>query len=484
MLLVFIINLQEYYCKLHYLLTEDEVTSTSSVQITEEETEEFGTLKDSSGRPLFGGLRALKTEMPEQPPTSQLKDLVQKHEKTARDAAVTPELRRDVPKAKFRRSFILEDEPEAEEPKAEDERTPSAPVSLKSLGINQAEVKTGDGTTTSSHSTVVSTRTSMKTDSTGRVSVTKDTMAGEISVKDNEEPKGKLVKSEYKFNKANADDKGKSESKTTTAVLNAKNIKDSNISETFKLTDHNSRNNRFIENEKKSVFRKTDSSSSVSKENQEFASTERRNQKRTDSTENEKRTFNKTDSSSSFTSSNDKRSSYKKTDSNVSATSKPGDEDEDIEAEVRRKPVVRGDSVRALQNKFQQATVSSRMKNAVPAVSNDSKAVTTSSNQTSKTVNTSSDTVSTTTTTKSSTTKTETFSTVTKGSSTGYADSEDEDYQDSQGSSSFRNSAVIEDDGIGNSSAALVSRIEKQRMVSLRSYLFDRDANESFDLSL
>ncbi|XP_008467832.1 uncharacterized protein LOC103505281 [Diaphorina citri] len=48
---------------------------------------------------------------------------------------------------------------------------------------------------------------------------------GEYSVKDNEEPKGKLVKSEYKFNKASAEDKGKSESKTTTAVLNAKNIK-------------------------------------------------------------------------------------------------------------------------------------------------------------------------------------------------------------------------------------------------------------------
>uniref|UniRef100_A0A8D8W4M2 Smoothelin domain-containing protein n=1 Tax=Cacopsylla melanoneura TaxID=428564 RepID=A0A8D8W4M2_9HEMI len=499
---------------------EDEVTSASSVQITEEESEEFGSFKDSSGRPLFGGLRALKSEMPEQPPTSQLKDLVEKHEKSARlalpwflrnshfpnshrmlyawhypyvftqpgDAAVTPELRRDVPKVKFRRSFILEDEPELpepEEPKTEDTRSPSAPVSLKSLWLNQAEVKIGaddkDGTTTSSHSTVVSTRTSMKTDSNGRVSVTKDTMAGEISVKDNEEPKGKLVKSEYKFNKANGDDKGKSESKTTTAVLNSKNIKDSNISETFKLTDHNSRSNRFIENEKKGVFRKTDSNSSVSKENQEFANTERRNQKRTDSTtsitsknnlENEKR-FNKTDSSSSFTSSkqivessSDKRSSYRKTDSNVSATSKPGDDDEDIESEVRRKPVVRGDSVRALQHKFQQATVSSSMKNAVPAVNNESKAVTTSSNQTNKTVNTSSGTVSTTTTTKSSTTKTETFSTVTKGSSTSYADSEDEDYQDAQGSSSFRNSAVIEDDGIGNSSAALVRRIEKQRMAS------------------
>lgn len=49
--------------------------------------------------------------------------------------------------------------------------------------------------------------------------------------------------------------------------------------------------------------------------------------------------------------------------------------------------------------------------------------------------------------------------------STSYADSEDEDYQDA--GSRFRNSALIEDDGFGNSSAALVSRIEKQRVVSL-----------------
>ncbi|XP_026676417.1 uncharacterized protein LOC103505282 [Diaphorina citri] len=446
------------------LFTDEDFSGTSSVQITEEESvsEDFGGLRDSSGRPLFGGLRALKSaNMPEQPPTSQLKDLVEKHEKNAREATVIPELRRDKPKAKFRRSFLLDEEPEPEP--VDVARSPSAPVSLKSLWLNQTEVKLGDkDTTSSSHSTVVSTRTSMKTDSSGKVSVTRDTVAGEYSVKDNEEPKGKLVKSEYKFNKAGAEDKGKSESKTTTAVLNAKNIKDSKISETFKLTDHNARN--FIEHEKKAI-KKTDSNSSFSaKENQEFATTERRTQKKSiESNANEKR-FSKTDSSSSFSKeSSDKRSSYRKTDSSASFTSKQGDFEDDIEAEVRRKPVVRGDSVRALQHKFQQATVSSSMKNAVPA-SNESKAVTTSTSQTSKTVNnsTSTGTTSTTTTTKSST-RVETFSTVQKGSSS-YADSEDEDYQDA--GSRFRNSALIEDDGFGNSSAALVSRIEKQRVVS------------------
>lgn len=79
-------------------------------------------------------------------------------------------------------------------------------------------------------------------------------LLGEISVKDNEEPKGKLIKAEYKFNKTSADDKGVSEAKTTTAILNGRNIKDSQITESLKLTDHN-RTNNFIENEKKSSFR-------------------------------------------------------------------------------------------------------------------------------------------------------------------------------------------------------------------------------------
>lgn len=45
--------------------------------------------------------------------------------------------------------------------------------------------------------------------------------------------------------------------------------------------------------------------------------------------------------------------------------------------------------------------------------------------------------------------------------SSSYADSEEEDGSDRQ------RGTMIEDDGIGNSSAALVSRIEKQRVVSL-----------------
>ncbi|XP_026676425.1 uncharacterized protein LOC113465798 [Diaphorina citri] len=93
------------------------------------------------------------------------------------EATVIPELRRDKPKAKFRRSFLLDEEPEPEP--VDVARSPSAPVSLKSLWLNQTEVKLGDkDTTSSSHSTVVSTRTSMKTDSSGKVSVTRDTVAG------------------------------------------------------------------------------------------------------------------------------------------------------------------------------------------------------------------------------------------------------------------------------------------------------------------
>lgn len=58
------------------------------------------------------------------------------------EATVIPELRRDKPKAKFRRSFLLDEEPEPEP--VDVARSPSAPVSLKSLWLNQTEVKLGD----------------------------------------------------------------------------------------------------------------------------------------------------------------------------------------------------------------------------------------------------------------------------------------------------------------------------------------------------
>nr|CAD7197416.1 unnamed protein product [Timema douglasi] len=78
-------------------------------------------LKDASGRPLFGGLRALKRQpvedteepqgeedMPEQPVSPQLKDLVSKHEQRARGNTVSqPSPDRQKPRAKLRDSFLL-----------------------------------------------------------------------------------------------------------------------------------------------------------------------------------------------------------------------------------------------------------------------------------------------------------------------------------------------------------------------------------------
>nr|CAD7392586.1 unnamed protein product [Timema cristinae] len=78
-------------------------------------------LKDASGRPLLGGLRALKRQpvedteepqgeedMPEQPVSPQLKDLVSKHEQRARGNTVSqPSPDRQKPRAKLRDSFLL-----------------------------------------------------------------------------------------------------------------------------------------------------------------------------------------------------------------------------------------------------------------------------------------------------------------------------------------------------------------------------------------
>ncbi|XP_063221478.1 serine/arginine repetitive matrix protein 2-like isoform X2 [Bacillus rossius redtenbacheri] len=81
-------------------------------------------VRDSSGRPLFGGLRALQAprepepesepeprdDMPEQPASPQLKELVSKHEQRARGNAVSePHAERQKPRAKLRDSFLTKE---------------------------------------------------------------------------------------------------------------------------------------------------------------------------------------------------------------------------------------------------------------------------------------------------------------------------------------------------------------------------------------
>nr|CAD7586568.1 unnamed protein product [Timema genevievae] len=109
-------------------------------------------LKDASGRPLFGGLRALKRQpvedteepqgeedMPEQPVSPQLKDLVSKHEQRARGNTVSqPSPDRQKPRAKLRDSFLLKQDGVSN---AESPRKPTSEDSKKLLSHRTTSLK-------------------------------------------------------------------------------------------------------------------------------------------------------------------------------------------------------------------------------------------------------------------------------------------------------------------------------------------------------
>jgi hypothetical protein len=83
-----------------FLFADDVDTASRAVVEERQEvrTERTETVRDTNGRPLFGGLRALRakdtreaesdtdySEMPEQTTSTQLKELVQRHEKVVRE---------------------------------------------------------------------------------------------------------------------------------------------------------------------------------------------------------------------------------------------------------------------------------------------------------------------------------------------------------------------------------------------------------------
>ncbi|XP_069694945.1 mucin-17-like isoform X3 [Periplaneta americana] len=242
-------------------------------------------IRDSSGRPLFGGLRALKAtskvstsetitsttsnrsstllstthdreevsstdekdyeDMPEQPVSSHLRELVSKHEQHSRGNAVSqPTAPRQKPRAKLRDSFIqhsqdgetvkrstddvtdtrviskrahsLKDIIQKHEKIAQDDtgsdRVPGPGEELPTDRISDTEVTRRPGilkkprggdqvvteTTSTSSATLITSKGTLNAD--GTVSLTRDIFQGESVIRPGEEPVSRITRTHYTYN--------------------------------------------------------------------------------------------------------------------------------------------------------------------------------------------------------------------------------------------------------------------------------------------
>ncbi|KAF6206532.1 hypothetical protein GE061_017766 [Apolygus lucorum] len=257
---------------------EGEPEEIEEVVIEKEQTRKDSTTEDildSSGRPLFGGLKALQSEaMPA--PTSQLKGLVERNQ------------------------FLVQ-----------------------------------GGSTMESTKTVVTSHSSFSSD--GKVSHRREVVRGELTAKNGEQPVGQITKSSYSYQKGN--EKGATpqvSSKTVTSVIGGRRNSGPKIEE---ITD-GSQNTTSTRRYSKEYTVEEDCSSSTD-----------RRRSSTGLNEDNVRAFtsilrNKDESV---------RKSSIETDDMKSRTSKSHEDS-------AKRTLTRGDSIKALQHKYQQATVSSSNK--------------------------------------------------------------------------------------------------------------------------
>uniref|UniRef100_A0A0A9W117 Smoothelin domain-containing protein n=1 Tax=Lygus hesperus TaxID=30085 RepID=A0A0A9W117_LYGHE len=257
---------------------EGETGEVEEVVVEKEQTRKDSTTEDildSSGRPLFGGLKALQPEaMPA--PTSQLKGLVERNQ------------------------FLVQ-----------------------------------GGSTMESTKTVVTSHSSFSSD--GKVSHRREIVRGELSAKNGEQPVGQITKSSYSYQKGN--EKGATpqvSSKTVTSLIGGRRNSGPKIEE---ITDGS---------------QNATSSRRYSKEytvEEDCTTSNERRRSSTGLNEDNVRAFtsilrNKDESV---------RNSPIETDEMKSRTSKS-------QEDAAKRTLTRGDSIKALQHKYQQATVSSSNK--------------------------------------------------------------------------------------------------------------------------
>jgi hypothetical protein len=291
-------------------------------------------ITDHKGKPLFG-LKALQSigkneeepiydDMPEPPVSPQLKDLVLKHEKHAKESSKLDSQPRQKPKAKFRDSFILDTKDEGLYSTFEENgfTDPNDITSLRSI-IKKSEDGQNNETIvkSKSQSTVFQSKSVMRSDGSGNVSVTQDFLKGELSSVNEQEPSGKLTRGHYTYQSPDNLDAKKGIAKVTTVTTAIGKDTGPEITE---ITEELSDNDRVDGNKVVKRSRTNDKFENIQKRfSQESFNHDRRR-------------------------SSNELNGHERTEESPQSTP--------------RSSLVRGDSIKALQHKFQQATVSSSLK--------------------------------------------------------------------------------------------------------------------------
>ncbi|XP_066907756.1 cytospin-A isoform X2 [Halyomorpha halys] len=348
-------------------------TSTNKTLI--DDNVEYETVTQEEEDSSLFGLKAIQTTEKMPAESSQLRELVERHQQYVRQSSAKDLQPVQKPKAKLRDSFILtQDENVTPVLQSATEEIPKG-LSLKSI-IQKHENKNGSNVQSSmeSKSTVVKSRSTVSSD--GKVSLHRDVIHGEVSSKNNEEPVGKITRSSYSYQSPQDKDSLPSiTSSTTTSLIGNRRSSGPKIEE---ITDSDSTyetNRRYskeytVEEDDAAVDRR---SSAVSVEgNVKTYTSILKN-----SSDSGRRSSGPriTDVSDLNSEQQERRTSITKTvSSRVSpdiADVKPASshrqqsfKNEENKTELQKKVITRGDSVKALQHKFQQATVSSSMKHS------------------------------------------------------------------------------------------------------------------------
>ncbi|XP_050543400.1 serine-rich adhesin for platelets-like isoform X2 [Daktulosphaira vitifoliae] len=297
-------------------------------------------ITDNKGKPLFG-LKALQSvskndeplyeDMPEPPVSPQLKELVLKHERhVANENSKLESQPRQKPKAKFRDSFILDTKDEdLYSTFKQNGFNDTNSINLSSIiKKNENEDSQNNESTiikSKSQSTVFQSKSCMKSDGAGNVSVTQDFIKGEVSSVNGQEPSGKVTQSHYTYHSPNELDNPKGISKVTTVTKEIGG--NSTGPEITEITEEVENSDRLDGNK---VIKR-------SRTNDKFESIQKR--------------FSQESFDQDSRRSSRESNKYENTDeSHVTTSNTP------------KSTLARGDSIRALQHKFQQATVSSSMK--------------------------------------------------------------------------------------------------------------------------
>lgn len=310
--------------------------------------------------------------------SSQLRELVERHQQYVRQSSAKDLQPVQKPKAKLRDSFILtQDENVTTVLQSGTEEIPKGGLSLKSI-IQKHENKNGSNVQSSmeSRSTVVKSRSTVSSD--GKVSLHRDVIHGEVSSKNNEEPVGKVTRSSYSYQSPKDKDSLPSiTSSTTTSLIGNRRSSGPKIEE---ITDSDC---TYETNRRYSKEYTVEESDTVEDRRSSAVSVEGNVKTYTSILKNSSEPGRRssgpriTDVSDVNSDQQERRSSITKTISSrvspdiaesksASSNRQQSFKNEENKTETQKKVITRGDSVKALQHKFQQATEAANQPSSRP----------------------------------------------------------------------------------------------------------------------